>query len=119
MSGQQNSLLPFVPMTLSLLHPFESTNFDLSSTNVQNATNQFTNMTEAAKRSPKLSSQKKSKRKPITKKWFDYDCKTLTRKKDLISMYRGALVSGFVNISVYFPFSDPPCSSSGDDSRKL
>ena len=39
--------------------------------------NQFTNiMTEAAKRSPKLSSQKKSKRKLITKKWFDYDCKT-------------------------------------------
>ena len=34
-------------------------------------------MTEAAKRSLKLSSQKKSKRKPITKKWFDYDCKTL------------------------------------------
>ena len=34
-------------------------------------------MTEAAKRSVKLSSQKKSKRKPITKKWFDYDCKTL------------------------------------------
>ena len=77
MSGQQNSLLPFVLMILSLLHPFESTNFDLSSTNVQNATNQFTNMTEAAKRSPKLSSQKKSKRKPITTKWFNYDCKTL------------------------------------------
>ena len=34
-------------------------------------------MTEAAKRSVKLSSQKKSKIKPITKKWFDYDCKTL------------------------------------------
>ena len=34
-------------------------------------------MTEAAKRSLKLSSQKKSIRKPITKKWFDYDCKTL------------------------------------------
>ena len=34
-------------------------------------------MTEAAKRSLKLSGQKKSKRKPITKKWFDYDCKTL------------------------------------------
>ena len=63
---------------LSLLHLFESTNFDLSSTDVENATNQFTNiMTEAAKRSLKLSSQKKSKRKPITKKWFDYDCKTL------------------------------------------
>ena len=62
----------------SLLHLFESTNFDLSSTDVENATNQFTNiMTEAAKRSVKLSSQKKSKRKPITKKWFDYDCKTL------------------------------------------
>ena len=75
---QQNSLLPFVPMILSLLHPFESTDFDLSSTNVQNATNQFTNiMTEAAKRSFKLISQKKSKRKPITTKWFDYDCKTL------------------------------------------
>ena len=74
---QQNPLLPFVPMILSLLHPFESTNFDLSSTNVQNATNQFTNiMTEAAKRSFKLISQKKSKRKPITTKWFDYDCKT-------------------------------------------
>ena len=78
MPGQQNSLVPFVPMILSLLHLFESTNFDLSSTNVQNATNQFTNiMTEAAKRSPKLSSQKKSKRKPITTKWFNYDCKTL------------------------------------------
>ena len=25
-----------------------------------------------------------------------------SRKKDLISMYHGALVSGFVNISVYF-----------------
>ena len=63
---------------LSLLHLFESTNFDLSRTDVENATNQFTNiMTEAAKRSLKLSSQKKSKRKPITKKWFDYDCKTL------------------------------------------
>ena len=34
-------------------------------------------MTKAAKRSLKLSTQKKSKRKPITKKWFDYDCKTL------------------------------------------
>ena len=63
---------------LSLLHLFESSNFDLSSTDVENATNQFTNiMTEAAKRSVKLSSQKKSKRKPIAKKWFDYYCKTL------------------------------------------
>ena len=61
---------------LSLLHLFESTNFDLSSTDVENATNQFTNiMTEAATCSLKLSTQKKSKRKPITKKWFDY-CKT-------------------------------------------
>ena len=78
MSGQQNSLLPFILVILSLLHLFESTNFDLSSTNVENATNQFTNiMTEAAKRSLKLSSQKKSKRKPNTTKWFDYDCKTL------------------------------------------
>ena len=34
-------------------------------------------MTEAAKRSLKLSSQTKSKRKPVTKKWFYYDCKTL------------------------------------------
>ena len=76
---QQNSLLHFRSNDiLSLLHLFESTNFDLSSTDVENATNQFTNiMTEAAKRSVKLSSQKKSKRKPITKKWFDYDCKTL------------------------------------------
>ena len=76
---QQNSLLHFRSNDiLSLLHLFESTNFDLSSTDVENATNQFTNiMTEAAKRSLKLSSQKKSKRKPITKKWFDYDCKTL------------------------------------------
>ena len=76
---QQNSLLHFRSNDiLSLLHLFESTNFDLSSTDVENATNQFTNvMTEAAKRSIKLSSQKKSKRKPITKKWFDYDCKTL------------------------------------------
>ena len=32
-------------------------------------------MVEAAKRSLKLNRQKKSKRKPITKKWFDYDCK--------------------------------------------
>ena len=40
---------------LSLLHLFESTKFDLSSTDVENATNQFTNiMTEAAKRSLKL-----------------------------------------------------------------
>ena len=63
---------------LSLSHLFESTKFDLSSTDVKNSTNQFTNiMTEAAKRSLKLSGQKKSKRKPITKKWFDYDCKTL------------------------------------------
>ena len=39
----------------SLLHLFESTKFDLSSTDVENATNQFTNiMTEAAKRSLKL-----------------------------------------------------------------
>ena len=37
---------------LSLLLLFESTKFDLSSTDVENATNQFTNiMTEAAKRS--------------------------------------------------------------------
>ena len=34
-------------------------------------------MAEAAKRTLKLSSQEKSKRKPITKKWFVYDCKTL------------------------------------------
>ena len=33
-------------------------------------------MDEAAKRSLK-SCQKNSKRKPITKKWFDYDCKAL------------------------------------------
>ena len=40
---------------LSLLLLFESTKFDLSSTDVENATNQFTNiMTEAAKRSLKL-----------------------------------------------------------------
>ena len=26
----------------------------------------------------------------------------VAKKKDLISMYHGALVSGFVNISVYF-----------------
>ena len=26
----------------------------------------------------------------------------ITRKKDLISMYRGALVGGFVNMLVYF-----------------
>ena len=26
----------------------------------------------------------------------------IAREKDFISMYRGALVSGFVNISVYF-----------------
>ena len=26
----------------------------------------------------------------------------IARKKDLISLYHGALVSGFVNISVYF-----------------
>ena len=26
----------------------------------------------------------------------------IARKKDLIGMYRGAVVSGFVNISVYF-----------------
>ena len=63
---------------LSLLFLFESTKFDLSSTDVENATNQFTNiMTEEAKRSLKYSSQKKSIRKPITKKWFDYNCKTL------------------------------------------
>ena len=44
----------------------------------RNATNQFTNiMTEEAKRSLKYSSQNKCKRKPITKKWFDYDSKTL------------------------------------------
>ena len=44
----------------------------------RNATNQFTNiMTEEAKRSLKYSSQDKCKRKPITKKWFDYDSKTL------------------------------------------
>ena len=77
---QQNLLLPFVPkiFCLQLLHLFESKRFDLSTTDVETATNQFTNiMSEAAKRSLKLSSQKKSKRKPITKKWFDYDCKTL------------------------------------------
>ena len=34
-------------------------------------------MDEAAKRTLKLSCQKNSKRKPITKKWFDYDCKAL------------------------------------------
>ena len=42
---------------LSLLHLFESTKFDLSSTDVENATNQFTNIMtdhEAAKRSLKL-----------------------------------------------------------------
>ena len=62
---------------LSLLLLFESPKFDLSSTDVENATNQFTNiMPEAAKRSLKQSthgSQNKSKRKPITKKWSDYD----------------------------------------------
>ena len=42
-------------------------------------------MTEAAKRSVKLSSQKKSKRKPITKKWFDYDCKTLRSSLEKLS----------------------------------
>ena len=63
---------------LSLLFLFESTKFDLSSTDVENATNQFTNiMTEEAKRSLKYGSQKNSKRKPITKKWFAYECKTL------------------------------------------
>ena len=40
---------------LSLLHLFERTKFDLSSPDVENGTNQFTNiMTEAAKRSLKL-----------------------------------------------------------------
>ena len=40
---------------LSLLHLFESTKFDLSSPDVENATNQFTNIvTEVAKRSLKL-----------------------------------------------------------------
>ena len=34
-------------------------------------------MTEEAKGSLKYSSQNKCKRKPITKKWFDYDSKTL------------------------------------------
>ena len=58
---------------LSLLHLFESTNFDLSRTDVENATNQFTNiMTEAAKRSLKLSSQKKSRRNPSTKGLFTW-----------------------------------------------
>ena len=42
-------------------------------------------MTEAAKRSLKLSGQKKSKRKPITKKWFDYDCKTLRSSLEKLS----------------------------------
>ena len=42
-------------------------------------------MTEAAKRSLKLSSQKKSIRKPITKKWFDYDCKTLRSSLEKLS----------------------------------
>ena len=32
----------------------------------------------------------------------DSSARLLARKKDLISMYRGALVSGLVNISVYF-----------------
>ena len=81
---------------LSLLHLFESTNFDLSSTDVENATNQFTNiMTEAAKRSLKLSSQKKSKRKPITKKWFDYDCKTLRSSLKKLSNKKTPQSSGY------------------------
>jgi len=55
---------------LSWLQLFENTTFDFSSTGVENATTQFTNiMDEAAKRSLKLSCQKNSKRKPITKKW--------------------------------------------------
>ena len=63
---------------MSWLQFFENTTFDLSSTGVGNATSQFTNiMDEAAKRSLKLSCQKNSKRKPVTKKWFDYDCKAL------------------------------------------
>ena len=32
----------------------------------------------------------------------DHGLQSVARKKDLISMYRGALVSGNVNISVYF-----------------
>ena len=64
---------------ISWLQLFENTTFDLTNTGFENATNQFTNiMVEAAKRSLKLSRQKNSKRKPITKKWFDYDCKALT-----------------------------------------
>ena len=53
-------------------------------------------MTEAAKRSLKLSSQKKSIRKPITKKWFDYDCKTLRsslKKKNYLTKKRNLLDS--------------------------
>ena len=42
-------------------------------------------MTEAAIRSLKLSGQKKSKRKPITKKWFDYACKTLRSSLEKLS----------------------------------
>ena len=70
--------------------------FDLSSTDVENPTNQFTNiMTEAAKHSLKLSSQKKSKRKPITKKWFDYDCKTLRSSLKKLSNQKKAQSSGY------------------------
>ena len=76
----QNSLIRFTPAIIYLgLQLFENTTFDLNNTGFENATNQLTNiMVEAAKRSLKLNRQKNSKRKPITKKWFDYDCKALT-----------------------------------------
>ena len=52
-------------------------------------------MTEAAKRSVKLSSQKKSKIKPITKKWFDYDCKTLRSSLKKLSNQKKPQSSGY------------------------
>ena len=56
---------------------FENTTFELNSKGIEQATIQFTSiMDEAAKRSFKLSFQKSTKKKHLTQKWFDHECKT-------------------------------------------
>ena len=74
-------------------------------------------MTKAKKRSLKLGSQKKSKGKPVTKKWFDYDCKTLRsslkklsnkKHRNPLDTETGADPGEVKWVNFHPPFSEPP-----------
>ena len=64
---------------LSRLMLFEKTTFDLNCKGIEQATIQFTSIIgeAATEHSLKLRCQKNSKRKHLTQKWFDHECKTL------------------------------------------